>query len=346
MRPSRTTREVSEAIEAYRFNDAAGAIYRFVWNVYCDWYLELAKPVLLGEEGPAKAETRAMIAWARDEILKLLHPFMPFITEELWAVTAKRDGLLVLTPWPRKALSTMELLAGITTTSPSDGLIPPVIMALAAGEFSDPDAEAEIGWVVDLVTAIRSVRAEMNIPPATLTPLVLAAASAETKARAQRWSDTIKRLSRLADISFADNAPEGAVQVLVRGEVAALPLKGVIDLAAERARLEKEIGKADGDIKRVDAKLSNEKFVANAPEEIVEEEKEKRDAALARKGKLLEALERLEEGVVTAPPSLRGALATKRSSFVAAAKSAGLLRGACHRGAERDLRLARNDGID
>jgi valyl-tRNA synthetase len=174
-------------------------------------------------------------------------------------------------------------------------LIPPVIMALAAGEFSDPDAEAEIGWVVDLVTAIRSVRAEMNIPPATLTPLVLAAASTETKARAQRWNDTIKRLSRLAEISFADSAPEGAVQLLVRGEVAALPLKGVIDLAAERARLEKEIGKADGDIKRVDAKLSNEKFVANAPEEIVEEEKEKRDAALARKGKLQDALERLKK---------------------------------------------------
>ncbi len=93
---SRATREVTEAIEAYRFNDAANAIYRFVWNVYCDWYLELAKPVLLGEEGAAKTETRAMVAWARDEILKLLHPFMPFITEELWAVTAKRDGLLVL----------------------------------------------------------------------------------------------------------------------------------------------------------------------------------------------------------------------------------------------------------
>ena len=94
---------MTEAIEAYRFNDAADAIYRFVWNVYCDWYLELAKPVLMGEEGAAKAETRAMIAWARDEILKLLHPFMPFITEELWAVTAKRDGLLVLAEWPRKA---------------------------------------------------------------------------------------------------------------------------------------------------------------------------------------------------------------------------------------------------
>ena len=293
---SRATREVSEAIEAYRFNDAAGAIYRFVWNVYCDWYVELAKPVLLGEEGPAKAETRAMIAWVRDEILKLLHPFMPFITEELWAVTAKRETLLVLTPWPRKAgsLSTEEL-AQIVTTNPSDAVIPTVVLELEASEFSDPEAEAEIGWVVDLVTAIRSVRAEMNIPPATLTPLVLAAASTETKARAQRWNDVIKRLSRLADISFADAAPEGAVQLLVRGEVAALPLKGVIDLAAERSRLEKEIGKADGDIKRVDAKLANEKFVANAPEEIVEEEKEKREAALARKSKLQEALERLKK---------------------------------------------------
>jgi len=293
---SRATREVSEAIEAYRFNDAAGAIYRFVWNVYCDWYLELAKPVLLGEDGPAKAETRAMIAWARDEILKLLHPFMPFITEELWAVTAKRDTLLVLTPWPRKAggLSAEEL-AQVVTAGPSDALIPTVILDLAAGEFTDSEAEAEIGWVVDLVTAIRSVRAEMNIPPATLTPLILAGSSPETKARAQRWNDVVKRLSRLADISFADSAPEGAVQVLVRGEVAALPLKGVIDLAAERARLEKEIGKADGDIKRVDAKLANEKFVANAPEEIVEEEKEKREAAVARKTKLQEALERLRK---------------------------------------------------
>jgi valyl-tRNA synthetase len=293
---SRATREVTEAIEGYRFNDAANAIYRFVWNVYCDWYLELAKPVLTGEEGAAKSETRAMVAWARDEILKLLHPFMPFITEELWAVTAKRDGLLVLADWPRKAGALSdEQLASVVTASPSDAVIPSVILALDAGEFSDPEAEAEIGWVVDLVTAIRSVRAEMNIAPSVLTPLVLAAPSAETKARAQRWIDTVKRLARLADISFADAAPEGAVQLLVRGEVAALPLKGVIDLAAERIRLEKEIGKADGDIKRVDAKLGNEKFVANAPEEIVEEEKEKRDAAVARKVKLQEALEMLKK---------------------------------------------------
>jgi valyl-tRNA synthetase len=293
---SRATREVTEAIEAYRFNDAAGAIYRFVWNVYCDWYLELAKPVLMGEEGTAKAETRAMVAWARDEILKLLHPFMPFITEELWAVTAKREGLLTLAPWSRKQPGlTLEQLALMSSTGPTDVVIAPILLPPAAVEFSDPAAEAEIGWVVDLVTAVRSVRAEMNITPATLTPLLLVAASAETKDRAQRWSDVVNRMARLSEISFADAAPDGAVQLLVRGEVAALPLKGVIDLGAEQARLDKELTKAEADIKRVDAKLGNEKFVANAPEEIVEEEKEKREAAVARKAKILEALERLKK---------------------------------------------------
>jgi valyl-tRNA synthetase len=292
---SRATRDVTEAIETYRFNDASNAIYRFVWNVYCDWYLELAKPVLMGEEGAAKAETRVMVAWARDEILKLLHPFMPFITEELWTVTGARDGLLALAPWSRKADAlTPEQVAFMAAASPTDPLVPPVLVAFETANFTDEAAEAEIGWLIDLVTAIRSVRAEMNIPPATLTALVLAGASAETRERVPRWSEVIRRMARLSDISFADQAPEGAVQLLVRGEVAALPLKGVIDLAAEKVRLDKEIAKADADIKRVDAKLANEKFVANAPDDIVEEEKEKREAAMARRAKLTEALERLQ----------------------------------------------------
>jgi valyl-tRNA synthetase len=292
---SRATREVTEAIETYRFNDAANAIYRFVWNVYCDWYLELAKPVLMGEDGAAKAETRAMVAWARDEILKLLHPFMPFITEELWTVTGEREGLLALAPWSRTAgAPTPEQVAFMAAASPTDPLVPPVLAALETADFTDEAAEAEIGWLIDLVTAIRSVRAEMNIPPATLTALVLAGVSAETRDRVPRWSEVIKRMARLSDISFAQHAPEGAVQLLVRGEVAALPLKGVIDLAAEKMRLDKEIAKADADIKRVDAKLSNEKFVANAPDDIVEEEKEKRAAAVARRAKLTDALERLQ----------------------------------------------------
>jgi len=294
---ARATRDVTEALEAYRFNDAANAVYHFVWDVYCDWYVELSKPTLTGEEGPAKDETRAMVAWARDEILKLLHPFMPFITEALWETTARRDTLLALSPWSRKADAiTPEQAAEIAVLSSataSDPLVPAVLLAFDT-DFSDQAAEAEIGWVVDLVTAIRSVRAEMDIAPKILTPLVLVGVSAETKARAPRWIDVIKPMARLSDISFADTPPQGAVQLVVRGEVAALPLKGVIDLAAERGRLDKEIAKAEADIKRADAKLSNEKFVANAAEEVVEEEREKRDAAVERKSKLLEALERLK----------------------------------------------------
>ncbi|MGN6308820.1 MAG: valine--tRNA ligase [Xanthobacteraceae bacterium] len=284
-------REATQAIESYRFNDAAGAIYRFVWNVFCDWYLELAKPVMMGADGPAKDETRAMVAWARDEILKLLHPFMPFITEELWAVTAQREQLLVLTEWPLRPQTTVVIP---TSGVPGDISGVALVVPTEIEAFSDPEAEAEIGWVVDLITAIRSARAEMNIPPATLMPLMLANASMETKARAERWSDTIKRLARLADITFVDRAPDGAMQLLVRGEVAALPLKGVIDLGAEKARLAKEMAKAEADIKRVDAKLGNEKFVANAPEEVVEEEREKREDAMARKAKIAEALDRLK----------------------------------------------------
>jgi len=259
-------REITEAIEGYKFNEAAGAAYRFVWNVYCDWYVELSKPVLTGPDGAAKTETRAMAAFVLDEILKLLHPFMPFITEELWRVTAeqgpKRDQLLVLSPWPSY-----------------EGL-------------DDDKAEAEIGWVIDLITVIRSMRAEMNIN--TPIPLVLVGASVASKARAERWSEFVQRLARVSGISFAETAPRGSVQLLVRGEVAALPLKGVIDLAAERARLEKEMAKADADIKRVDAKLSNADFMARAPEDVVDGEREKREEAVARKDKILEALERLK----------------------------------------------------
>ena len=147
--------------------------------------------------------------------------------------------------------------------------------------------------MVDLVTAIRSVRAEMNVN--AQFPLVLAGGSSQSRARAERWSEFVKRLARIGDISFAESPPAGSVQLLVRGEIAALPLKGVIDLDAERARLQKELAKAEADIKRVDSKLANEKFVANAPDEVVEEEKAKREEAQARRHKINEALERLKQ---------------------------------------------------
>jgi valyl-tRNA synthetase len=261
---AKTAAEITEAIAVYRFNDAAAAAYRFVWNIYCDWYLELAKPVLTGPDGAAKGETRAMVAWARDEILKLLHPFMPFITEELWAVTGttRPETLLALSAWPS--------LEGI----------------------ADAKAEAEIGWVIDLINAIRSVRAEMNVN--VPLPLVMVRVGDHVWDRAQRWSEFIKRMAKISDVSRAPMHQPGAVQLVVRGEVVELPLAGVIDLAAERARLAKEMAKCDADIARVDAKLGNPNFAARAPEEVVEEEKEKREEAQARKGKIAEALERLE----------------------------------------------------
>jgi valyl-tRNA synthetase len=265
---AKAAREVTVAIEAYRFNEAAGALYRFVWNVYCDWYVELAKPVLLGPDGPAKDETRAMTAWARDEILKLLHPFMPFVTEELWQVTAegarKRESMLVLAPWPR--------LEGL----------------------DDPEAEAELGWVIDLVSAIRSVRTEMNVPPGAQIPLSLISPGPETRVRIERWEDFIKRLARVSAIAAADAVPPNAMQLVVRGEVVALPLAGIIDVAAEQARLEKEMAKVSSDIARVDAKLGNADFLRRAPEEVVEGEREKREEAEARRAKIIEALERLK----------------------------------------------------
>jgi valyl-tRNA synthetase len=265
---ARAARDVTEALETYRFNEAAGSLYRFIWNVFCDWYVELAKPFLTGPDGAAKDETRAMTAWALDQILKLLHPFMPFVTEELWRVTGeaapKRDGQLILAAWPDHE------------------------------DLEDGEAEAEIGWVIDLITAIRSVRSEMNIPPATLIPLALVTDDDELESRTMIWGDFIKRLARLSEVDFPGVVPQQAIQLLVRGQVAALPLAGVIDLVAERARLEKELGKVDADIRRIDAKLGNPDFLARAPDEVVEGEREKREEAEGRRARIAEAVERLE----------------------------------------------------
>jgi valyl-tRNA synthetase len=262
---SAAAQDITAALVEYKFSDAAATAYRFVWNIYCDWYLELAKPILLGPDGGAKSETQAMVAWVRDEILKLLHPFMPFVTEELWAVTGRsaREGLLACAEWPS-----------------------------GPGRW-DPKAETEVGWVIDVITAIRSLRAEMNVN--VPIPLILARASDQVWERANRWSDFLKRMARISEVRRAPSYPAGTIQLVVRNETIGLAVAGLIDLAAERARLAKEIGKADSDIKRVDSKLANEKFVANAPEEIVEEEKEKREEAGARKAKLAEALERLKD---------------------------------------------------
>ena len=265
---AKTVAETSAAIESYRFNDAANAAYRFVWNLFCDWCLELAKPVLQsGEDGPARAETQATIAHILDCVYGLLHPFMPFVTEELWAIKGEagpaRSGLLALGPWP------------------------------SADFPADKAAEEELGWVVDLVSEIRSVRSEMGVPPAALLPLTLVQASASIVASARRWAETIKRLARVADVGFAEAAPAGSLQIVVRGALAALPVAGILDIAAERARLAKEIAREQGEVAKVDAKLANADFVARAPEEVVAENHERREAAVARIAKMEAARERL-----------------------------------------------------
>ncbi len=265
---ARAVDEVTGALEAFRFNDAAAAAYRFVWNIFCDWYLELAKPVLQGEgvDPAIRAETQASVAFLIDQVAKLLHPFMPFLTEELWAIKGAElpeRGLLTLASWPD------------------------------LGGLADAAAEAEVGFVVDLVSQIRSARSETNVPAAAQIPLVMVGAAPEVRARVEAWRDTLLRLARLSDITFAEAPPKNSVQLLVRGSVAALPLEGVVDLAAEVARLKKEQGKAQGEIKKIDAKLGNADFVARAPEEIIEENRERRDSEAARLVKIEEALVRL-----------------------------------------------------
>jgi valyl-tRNA synthetase len=262
--------ETAGAIESFRFNDAAAAVYRFVWSVFCDWHLELAKPLLQGAgDAAAKAETQATIAYVLDTIYALLHPFMPFLTEELWSITGeggpKRAGPLALGPWP------------------SEGIV------------VDEAVEAEIGFVVDLIAEIRSVKSEMGVPPSTLTPLILVAPSQEASRSAAAWSESIKRLGRAGPIGTADAAPAGALQLVVRGEVASMPLAGIVDLAAERARLDREIARERLEIAKVEAKLGNAEFVARAPEDVISEHEERLETFQQRLVKLTGARERLEK---------------------------------------------------
>jgi valyl-tRNA synthetase len=266
---AKTAAEVTRAIEACAFDDAAGALYRFIWNVFCDWYLELAKPILNGDDETARAETRATAAWVLDECLKLLHPVMPFITEELWDKTAefgaKRDGFLMMAPWP-------ELPAS----------------------YVDPAAEAEIGWLVELVTEIRSIRAEMNVPPSARPPLTLTGANAATAERLARHNDLIVTLARLGGATAADAPPAGAAPFVIGEATGALAIAQFIDLAAEKARLVKDIAAAASDIDRTAKKLGNADFVSRAPEEVVEENRERLAEAQEAKAKLEAALARLE----------------------------------------------------
>ena len=264
---ARTASEITLALEAYRFNDAANAAYRFVWNVFCDWYLEFIKPLLMGEDEAAKAETRATAAWVLDQILLMLHPFMPFVTEELWQRTGekgpKRESLLVTAAWP--------IHTGL----------------------GDKAADTEMDWVIRFISDVRSVRAEMNVPAGAKIALLIKDASAESLARLERHRSLIDRLARLSSVDVASEIPHGAVQLVLDEATLILPLADVIDLKAETARLRKELGKLEDEVKKIDAKLGNVKFIAGAPEHVVEEQRERKAEAEAAMAKFTDALKRL-----------------------------------------------------
>jgi valyl-tRNA synthetase len=259
---------VTSGIQEYRFNDASNAAYEFTWGVFCDWYLELIKTILSSNDEDAKAETRATTAWVLDQILKILHPFMPFMTEELWAHMVahgqQRSNLLALSSWPQ--------LSGLTA----------------------PDVEAEIGWVVNVISEIRSVRAEMNVPAGAKIDLVVIASDKDVPDRFASHADTIKRMARLDNVSFAKAPPKGAALIVIDDATLALPLAGVIDMDAERTRLEREIAKADKDRKKAEGWLANEANVAKSPPHVVELNKDRVQENQARIEQLKVALKRID----------------------------------------------------
>ena len=259
------TAEVTKALEEYRFDGAAGAVYRFTWNTFCDWYVELAKPAFAGDDEAIKAETRAVTGYVLGAIYRLLHPFMPFLTEELWAETEAGQGLACHAPWP-------------------------------TGEARDAQAAEEVEWLVALVSEIRSVRAEMGVKPGDRLRLVVVQGDETARDRLARHDDALRRLARLETVEHATDRPSGCATLVVGGTVYALPLEGVIDFAAEAARLKKESGALEKETRQLSGKLSNQKFLANAPEEVVAENRERLAAAESKLSRLRAALDGLGAG--------------------------------------------------
>ncbi len=255
------------ALEAFRFNDAAGGLYAFTWGKVCDWYVEFAKPLLASDDAALVAETRATMGWVLDQALKMLHPFMPYITEELWQVTAPREKMLIHADWPEYA--------------PED--------------LVDPAAEAEMRWVIALIEAIRSARAEMNVPAGMKVPLVVQGLGDQARAAWEANEALIRRLARIESLGEVESLPRGAVTLAVEGGVFAMPLEGLIDVAAEKARLEKALQKIGKEIRGLEGRLGNPKFVESAPEEVVEETRANLAARREEAEKLETALGRLSE---------------------------------------------------
>ena len=268
---TRTAQAVTASLADCGFGEATEQLYRFIWNQFCDWYVEMAKPLLTGEDAAAKAETQATTAWVLDTILKLLHPVMPFITEELWAQTqdlgASRDhvGFLMTTPWP-------DLPANL----------------------EDPAADAEIGLIIETISEGRSVRSGLNVPLSAKPPLLVIEASEDQRRALAASGPQIAQMLRIGEVREAEAAPVGSIPFRVQGATFALPVAEFIDLAMERSRLTKEVGDLTSEIAKISGKLNNPDFVIRAPEEVVEENREKLAEAETAREKLQGALARLE----------------------------------------------------
>jgi valyl-tRNA synthetase len=260
--------EATAALEAYRFDDYAAAGYRFVWNNFCDWFLEFAKPLLAeGADAGEAAEIRAVGAHVLGLVLRLLHPSIPFVTEELWDRFGYGEAnSLIHAAWPEP---------GVVTDAAS--------------------AREELDWVIRLIGVVRSVRTEMNVPPSKPSPVLLRDAPGFVLARAERWIEAIRRLARASDVlALAGDVPKGSALAVLDAITVVLPLEGLIDIAAERARLGKERDRLVGEVKKTRAKLDNPDFVARAKEEVVTENRERLVAFESEIARLEAALARLE----------------------------------------------------
>ena len=258
--------KVAELLDAYRFDLASSAVYDFVWNNFCDWYLEFTKPILAGDDAAAKAETRATTAWVLAQMLKMLHPFMPYITEELWSQIVGDGKLLMQESWPELDPSSFHTAAA-----------------------------REINWLIRLIAAVRGTRAELNVPAGAQIPLQIKGANETSRRWLEVHEPLIKRMARLAAISHVAAVPKGAAQAVLDEATLILPLAGIIDLAQERARLAKESDKWAAEIKKLDAKLATPAFVSSAPPEVVEEHRARQTAAQAMIEKLQTAMQSLAE---------------------------------------------------
>ncbi|MEM9240053.1 MAG: class I tRNA ligase family protein, partial [Pseudomonadota bacterium] len=263
---ARVREEVDHALNQFRFNDAANALYAFVWGKVCDWYVEFSKPLLMDGNEATKAETQATMAWVIDQCLILLHPIMPFITEELWGTLGEREKQLVHADWPTYG-----------------------------ADLIDENADREMNWVISLIESIRSARQQVRVPAGLTIPVLCTDLDAAGKAAWARNEVMIKRLARIDSLTMTDTLPKGCITVAVDGGSFGLPLADVIDVKEEKARLEKTLGKLEKELGGLRGRLNNPKFVASAPEEVVEEARENLALREEEEAKLRAAFSQLTE---------------------------------------------------